>query len=765
MTTLNETWPRQPFVGLALAAFVGILCADFLPDNAGRVLAAIAVLAIIALLWRNSIATYGFVAASFFYLHSLHVIDTPGLRLAGEIGIEPQNYMVHGVVVSEPKISATGFASYLFKLGTIGSETEQRSSPATIFVRSRAPATFGDELQLFGIAGPVAPPRNPGEFDMRSYLARRDVHTQLFVSYDGDQTIVRHRGGNLILRAAQKSRRWMQNVLARGLEDSPEVRGLVSGMVLGARDETPEEIEEEFQQTGTLHLFAVSGLNVAIVAQLLWTLGRAARLSRKWAIALIIPSLFFYAAVTGFNPSSVRAALMAGVLLGGYFADRRVFAGNSLAAAAVLIFCFDTQQLFSTGFQLSFAVVTTIILFADPFSKWLKRWSDSDPFLPMVLAGPIRRLWRRSWSAIALGISVSLAAWIGSLPLILWYFNLVTPISVFANLIVVPIAFFILAAGLLSMMVAPISSWLSIVFNNANWILAKALLSIVHFFAELPGSHFYAERPHWPSAARAEVTVLDLGTGGAAHVRTREHDWMFDCGAQRDFDRVVRKYVRMRGVNRLGGFLMTHGDAGHMGGASALLHDFHPRSIIDTAARDRSPLHRELIRELRNYNIERTLVAAGDKLPLSGQVVARVLFPPRGFQAKIADDQTLIVQLLIDHQPRILFVSDSGGATEEKLLNSGVALRSDILVKGQHHSGISASPELLDAVKPQVIVATSRNFPNSERITDEWAEMVRRRGIKLFRQDESGAVQLKFFHDRWEARSYLTGETFRSTSR
>ena len=86
-------------------------------------------------------------------------------------------------------------------------------------------------------------------------------------------------------------------------------------------------------------------------------------------------------------------------------------------------------------------------------------------------------------------------------------------------------------------------------------------------------------------------------------------------------------------------------------------------------------------------------------------------------------------------------------------------------MKGQHHSGISGSAEFIDAVHPQLIIATSRDFPNSERITDDWAETVTSRGIKLFRQDESGAVELKFFHENWEARSYLTGDTFRSTSR
>jgi competence protein ComEC len=765
VTKLNEKWPRQPFVGLALAAALGILCADFAPNTARAALGAIAVLAIVACLWRNSIATYAFAAASFFFLHSLQLIDTPGLRLAREIGRQPSNYTVHGVVMSEPKFLPNGFASFLFRLRTIESEAGKQSSKATIFVRSRAPAEFGDELQLFGVAGPVRPPRNPGEFDMRSYLARRDVRTELFVSYEGDQTLIRHRGGNPILRAAQKSRRWMQKVLSRGIEDSPDAQGLITGMVLGLRHQNPEDIEEPFQQTGTLHLFAVAGLHVGIVARLLWIVATVAQLRRKLAIALIIPALLFYATITGLHVSSVRAALMSSVLLAGFLAERRVFTLNSLAAAAVLILCWDTNQLFSLGFQLSFSVVAAIVLFADPVFRWLRRFFAADPFLPRSLFSRTRRFADRLLQWVARGASVSFAAWIGSLPLMLWYYSLVTPISLLANLIVVPIAFFVLAGGLLSMVAAPFSSALSIIFNNTNWLLAQAVLGIVHVFAQLPIGHFYTERPQWPERTRAEVTVFDLGTGAAAHLRTRQSDWLFDAGAERDFERVIREYLRMRGINRLDGLFLSHGDAGHLGGAGAILRNFRPKIVADGPAPDRSPLHRALIADLKKYEVKRTVLAEGDSRRLSDNVAARALFPPRRFQAKMADDQTLVMQLLIDNQARVLFVSDSGKATEEQLRNIGVALRSDILVKGQHHSGVSGSAEFLDTVQPQVIVATSRNFPNSERITEEWAEMVRGRGIKLFRQDESGAIELKFFRNYWEARSYLTGETFRSTSR
>jgi competence protein ComEC len=109
-------------------------------------------------------------------------------------------------------------------------------------------------------------------------------------------------------------------------------------------------------------------------------------------------------------------------------------------------------------------------------------------------------------------------------------------------------------------------------------------------------------------------------------------------------------------------------------------------------------------------------------------------------------------------------MSDSGIKTEQALLESHLDLQSDIIIKGQHHSGESGSDAFLDAVQPRLIVATSRDFPDYERVTDAWRENLQKRGIKLFRQDETGAVVLRFGEDSWEAQSYFTGEIFRSSS-
>src|SRR5947199_4386435 len=763
--------PRQPFVGLAVVAAIVVIFADCFPLSPSTLLAISVLVVICALLvlrWPSLSATYAIVGAAFFLLHNLRSSNAEGQRLAAEIGNSPRVLRATGFVISEPKIAPNGFATFLLKLESIELEGRKHRPHAGWLVRWPGTPEYGDELRLFGIAEVTARLRNPGEFDMRSYLARHDVRRPFFVRDAEDGALVRHNDGNPILRAAQKSRGWMQNALCRGLEGSPDVQNFLNGIVLGLRHQTPEDIEEPFQQTGTLHLFAVAGLHVGIVATLLWMLATVARLSRKTAAALIIPLLSFYAAVTGLHISSVRAATMASVLIGGLFFERKVFLANSLAAAAFFILCWNTNELFSTGFQLSFAVVGAIVLFTDPFFRVLQRRGAPDPFLPQTLVRGPRRWMHSSYEWVSGSASVSLAAWIGALPLILWYFHLVTPISLLANLVVVPIAFFVLAVALLSLITTPLLPWIAVVFNNANWTLATLVIGIVHLFAQTPGGHFYVGEPDWGGRISAKITVLDLGAGAAVHVRVNGHDWLIDCGSERSYERIVRGYLHWAGVNRLTGLVLTHGDSQHIGGITQLLSDFPRIRLIDNPAPDRSVIHRRLSRivsGLEGLGRKPAKLAAGDKFRLSRDAIAHLLFPPRGFAGATADDQALVIRLVIPPERFVLFMSDSGAETERALLSNGSDLQSDILVKGQHHSGISGPAPFLDAVRPRLIIATSREFPEHERINEQWAEQLRARGIKLFRQDETGAVELNFSGDEWSARAYLTGEVFRSVSR
>ena len=214
----------------------------------------------------------------------------------------------------------------------------------------------------------------------------------------------------------------------------------------------------------------------------------------------------------------------------------------------------------------------------------------------------------------------------------------------------------------------PFAPALTVIFNNANWSLAWVILGSVQLFARVPAGHIYLERPHWPDGVQAEITALDLNEGAAVHIRTSGSDWLFDPGGERDFKRVLRGYLRSRGINRLDGLLLTHGDATHIGGAGAVLGAFQPRQLVDSPSPDRSIVHRRLIAQCAERSIPRTLVGAGDEFRLSPDVTARILFPLPDSRARMADDQALVVQLVLPGNTRVLLMSDSGQATEHALL-------------------------------------------------------------------------------------------------
>jgi competence protein ComEC len=218
-------------------------------------------------------------------------------------------------------------------------------------------------------------------------------------------------------------------------------------------------------------------------------------------------------------------------------------------------------------------------------------------------------------------------------------------------------------------------------------------------------------------------------------------------------------------VNRLNGLLLSHGDSQHIGGAARLLSDLRSRILIDNPAPDRSSIHKRVRRLVDDRKLPVKRPVQGDRFEVGPGLSCSVLYPPHGFSSSISDDQALVLRMNVTNGPNILFMSDSGLATEKALLGAGMDLHSDIVIKGQHHSGKSGSNEFLAAVRPQLVIATSRDFPQHERIDDQWAEELRRRDIKLFRQNDTGAVEIYLRPNEWVARAYLTGETFRSKSR
>lgn len=754
------SFPRLPLAGVALAAVAGILLAEYAapPQTA---LLSVAIVALFLAPCRSGLVPLWIATAGTFALaHLWQWPDAPARQWAGALTAEPRHGEVTGVLVEEPReilrgTQRTGLwrARMMAETWKLDGRRIVLRQPLIVRWPARETPRYGDRWTIGGEFGRPAPARNPGEFDAAGWFARQGVYLELRAR-DTDRARRTGEGaGSRMQAAAFASRTWMLQTLGLGLEDAPHLRALIAGVTLGARDTAADQYEDAFRLTGTFHLFSVSGLHVGMVALLLWLLLRMTGLGRRRAVLIIIPSLFFYALVTGASAPSLRAAVMLAAAFAGFLLDRPVSPANSLAAAALLLLGYDTNQLFSPGFQMSFSIVAAIFLLAPPLQEFFSVRLRPDPFLPRRLYHPGQALAADAGHALASTLGVSAAAWLGSLPLTVALFHLLPLLAIPANMLAVPLAFGILAVSMLSLLGGLLAPWLATVFNNTSWGLASLLVAVVGHTAALPGSYFHLP-PSWLQPP-ARLTVFDLSTGGAQLLRTPHTAWLFDAGTAYDAERIVEPALRRAGVGRLAGLVLTHGDNEHVGGAAYLNLQAKPHRIVESVLRDRSRVRRLWHAQLQAAGQPKALVLPEDRLRLDRDTKVRILAPDQRSGGRTADDQVLAAR--IDTGAfRVLLMSDAGAETENHLVQHRAGeLRSDILVLGRHGEDVFATGMFLEAVQPRVIILAARDpFRDG---SDEAALQARltASGAEVFAQEECGAVIVTFHRDRADLRGFL----------
>lgn len=746
---------RLPFLGLFFSAVSGILVSSGtgIPSSAFLGLAAAA--AIAWLVFPRAPLAFLSLGLAFACVHTWQSRESPAWRLAERLRDGPRLATARGAVLSDPV--AFGRERERVALRVEGIEIDGRAAhfPCDLDVVVPSPAPpRGAQVRVTGRLSAIPPPRNPGAFDARAWMLSRGITSSLSVASRFDVEVLSLPPWYSVPRFASRCRTWMESTLKAGISDDPVISNLIVGMALGVTSSIPDQLQEEFRNTGTFHLFSVSGLHVGMIALILWQVLKLGGLSRNRAVAVIIPALFFYTLITGWKPSSIRAAVMASVFLIGLTSFRQPIAFNSLCAAGFFILVQWTGEVFNPGFQLSFLVVAAILFLAAPLHGLLRHHLHPDAFLPRQIWTP-RERWAASSAEYFGGLAaVSLAAWAGSLPLTLVYFHLISLSALPANFVIVPLAFLIMATACAALAGGLFSLWLAAVFNNANWVFTKLLLVIVQAAASLPGSHVYVGLP---ASAPVVVTVFDFGSGGAAAVESDGKLALFDCGPQRYLESVLRPWLRTRGRVAPDVLLVSHGDAGHLGGATGFLEASPPPQILESMVDDRSPARASLHAALAARGIPKSLLRAGDRIPLFGQASLDVLHPAPGQPGGEADDKVLVVRL--DAGPaRILFLSDAGMTTQARLVESARdRLEAEILVAGIPGSGIPMSDEFLDAVRPELVIITAADFPAGQLPDPSWCERLGSRGIALIRQDVSGAVRIEAHPAKIRASGTLGG--------
>ena len=707
---------------------------------------------------RRSACVYAAVAFLFAAMQVVQTRESSAARLAEKLGGAPQVALVEGIVRSEPSIGATGKARFLVEATHLEIDGEKIHLPCDIqaIVPSGNPA-LEDTVRVVGSLRPIAPPRNPGQFNAKRVMELRGITCELVATSPGDLEITSTATGFSLPRIATSCRKWMESTLREGISSDPLVCNLLAGIVLGVTSDIPDALQEEFRQTGTFHLFSVSGLHVGMIALILWQALRMAGVGRGIATCVIIPALFFYALLTGWKPSSVRAATMAAIFLIGMASGRQSIPLNSLCAAAFVILLQSTNELFNPGFQLSFTVVAAILLVARPLQDRIRRRLEPDAFIPVPLWTKWQKQQHGAAGHTAGLLAVSLAAWVGSVPLTVFYFHMVSLSALVANLLVVPLSFLIMATAVLALASGVAAAALAAVFNNANLVFTKILLLVIQAASSLPGS--FIPIAGW-QADPAAITVFDFGSGGSTAIQSDGRVWLIDCGSRWDFENVVTPWLRSTGHWSADRLVLTHGDSNHIGGVGTLIDANSLPQITDSPLQDRSPLRRKLHSIAAASVFPISKAQAGDSLEVSPSMSLQILHPPPDLVAATADDKSLVA-VVGSSKVRVLILSDAGPSTFEWLLeNQRSAIAADILVLGRHHSGALPEASFLRAVNPSLVVATAADFPSNEQMDEDWTAMLEGLGMHLFRQDRTGAAIIRLGRDGFVARGFLNGETF-----
>ncbi len=616
------------------------------------------------------------------------------------------------------------------------------------------------------IQGKIALPKrpmNPGQFDPVDYGLRMgwiaEFQAQSVTRIAPDSWALRYH----LLQAAESSRQWITEKLSLGMENEAPHAAVILAMALGASDAAGEDIEDAFRDSGTLHVFAVSGLHVVMLAQIASWLLRGVGTQRL--MVLLIFLVFAYAFITGWRPSAARAAFMISILLIAPLLHRKSQLTNTLGAAALVLLLMDSNQLFLVGFQLSFGVLLAIALGTAGLLNGLRRWYELDPFLPPMLASRRQRFvaWSRQFTAAL--VCVSITAWAGSLLFMIGHFQTVTPVAVVANLLLVPASGLCLILTCASLLAAACQfGALVLGLNLINAKLAWLMVTVAGWFASWPGGNFTLDLRFQKDPAPAEMRVFHIPHGGAAsHLRVGQVNWLLDTAHVRPWRSILRPYLRSQGVDRLEALVLSHADMDHIGAAPLALRLMKPPRVHTSQL---EPWSRDflftgfqaLMPQIMPDGPAWTRHGIDAVLPISADATATVLYPSAQDLHDLADDRALVLLLKIG-STRILCLSDSGFVTEKRLMERLPHLRCDVLIRHQHPGDHSALPDFLTHVQPQVIISSHDSRDPSENLPAHLIRHCEQQRITLMDLELCGSVGLEVWPDHLKLTPFRQGQS------
>ncbi len=602
--------------------------------------------------------------------------------------------------------------------------------------------------------------QNPGGFDYEAYLFRHRVRATGYVRTASPFERLGEVDG------VYRLQRWRDRLgnRIRDVLGESDFAGLIVALANGDGGSVTSAQWETLRRTGTLHLVAISGLHISLIAGVFFWVVR-----RLWSLpgftVLWLPAQFAgaiggllaataYAALAGFVIPTQRALIMLAVALGAVLLRQRPTPSRLLAAALFAVLTFDPLAVQAPGFWLSYAAVAVIIYVVhDAHGIWslLKNFG----YMQIAIA-------------------------IGMVPLLLWLFQRVSLVSPIANLVAVPTFDFMvvpltlmgaallgvgweggarlvlnLADGLFNQLwrlldilgTLDATQWVQ--HRPPGWTVVCGLIGVAVLLAPRgwPGRAvgvvwllpIFLVRPALPHAGEMWFTLLDVGQGLAAVVRTENHVLVFDSGARwserSDAGRtVVVPYLRARGVARIDTLLVSHGDIDHAGGAASILSELPVARVLSGTP-----------------DVAGEPCRAGMRWDWDG--VEFTVLNPDGAQGK-RNDASCVLRVRGAYAS-VLLPADIEAAGEEALLRRvGNRLQADVLVAPHHGSRTSSSESFIDAVHPRLVLFPVGYRNRYRHPHPSIRERYRLRGISLYDSATDGALEFYSRADGIEVAAY-----------
>ncbi len=506
--------------------------------------------------------------------------------------------------------------------------------------------------------------------------------------------------------------------------------GLLIAMLTGDRLDIDDDIYELYRHAGIVHIIAISGLHISILAGIL--LFFVSKLGKNLSTGIVMVFLLFYYVFTGGSISVTRAFIMMYIYLIGYIICRRYDMLSSAATACTLMLCINPYYLFDIGFQYSFTAVFAIALGSELLEHLKKRYREK---LRPLYEGRYKILMKLSelvFISFIVGIAVK--------PITIYYFHYVNTADIFVNLIAVALTEFILVLGILSVIAGVIYVKAGVFLGGAVYMLFKAIETASEISVSLP---FTFTLPHIPVYAILAIYALYItvffmlmgkikniipsllcavialsplfikyngfeadfiyvGQGDCTIIRDEGKCYIIDAGSSYYAPKgsTILRQLEYYNIKSVDGIFISHMDYDHMGAVAEIADDIEIKNVYAGKSSAHGDNYNTLLNTAEEYGIDIKEIDAGFSEHLTDKLKLELLYEDKSS----ADSNNSSAVYRLNYEGRnILFTGDIDSEALEQLAD-GVNVNADILKVPHHGSENSYSEKFIKAVDPRLAV-------------------------------------------------------------